>query len=482
MKNSYKHIYWFIPFVLWFLQIIYFRASLFQFRLEEFFDVRSVYWFQHRLVFNGGYANVGWYAPITILYNIFGFSFAIGKIYRSVLYFVSILCLWSVLKKYLGEKRAVVPILVIGLSPTLLFYSTIQVPWGSDLQFLPICIFIAVSSARWLKFFFLREVLLGFISMLAWLAYPTFFYFLPFIFGLWFFYHRFKFRKLGKNFMVLFISFLIPLVLTLLWVQNKQILIRDPNLYRGLFTGNGSFEMNPSVWGGNLKLMFGDLFVSAKSYYFEAAKVEFSDIYPVLGLAAAFGVCLMQISKRLRLRKLAIILCLALLASLTLTNLTGPATLGGIRRNTPVLVAIYALFAYVWFLVSSKKKRLVWDNIVGASLILILLHHIIVFPVNLAKIKLQSNFAEKVWFTDQGSVQATLANYLGQVTKRDIILSCVDSQNRQVYCEQLSVPFSTIKSACLWNHLSCHDILGYDPQVNDVVKLDVNFFPNRIEP
>lgn len=180
MKTALKHLIILAALILWFLQAIYTVVAIAnpQFRLEEFYDITSIYWFQHRLVINGAYANVGWYAPLAIIYKVFGFSFTTGKILRSILYLLSILSLASVLKQFLGERRAILPLLVIGLSPALLFFTSIQVPWGLDLEYLPICLYLALSNNKWLEKRHIREILLGGVSMIAWLSYPTFVYYL----------------------------------------------------------------------------------------------------------------------------------------------------------------------------------------------------------------------------------------------------------------------------------------------------------------
>src|SRR3989344_628048 len=198
-----KRLYWLLPIILFVLQLFYFRVSLSTFRLEEFFDIRGSYWFAHRLVFNGGFAQVGWYAPMAFLYNIFGFSFELGKLFKSFLYLVSLFSLASLLKKYLGIKWAIIPLLTIGLSPTLLYFTTIHVPWGVDLLYLPICLYLVLSDDRWLTRLLSREILLGIITVLAWFSYPTFIFYLPFLLIL---YLRRTIAK-KQNILVLAVSF-----------------------------------------------------------------------------------------------------------------------------------------------------------------------------------------------------------------------------------------------------------------------------------
>lgn len=469
-----RRAYWFLPIILFILQLIYLRASVTTFKLEEFFDIRGSYWFHNRLVFNGGFAQVGWYAPMAVLYNIFGFSFELGKIFKSFLYLVSLLSLASILKKYLGAKRAIIPLLTVGLSPTLLFYTTVHVPWGVDLSYLPVCLYLVLSDDRWLKKFFGREVLLGAISVVAWFSYPTFFFYLPFIFILYLRRRNEAVKKLALVF-----TFFLTVFSIILWVGNRQTLIFDPNFKRGLFTGNGELSLNPAIWAGNIGFLTSDLFVRAKSYYFEVAAVEFSNFYPILGLLAIAVISYLKFKKyRLQIG----FLSLALVGSLIVTNLTGPPTLGGVRRNTPVLVSIYLFFIFAWYLISKEKKFKIPRKFLAALMLLILVHHMIVYPVNLERLRRGSKFAETFWFARNGSYKETLNNYLETINKQDLVFSCVDSLGRDTYCTQLSIVYGTIKAACLWNHLSCYDILSYDLARNGVVKLDLGFFPNSSEP
>ncbi len=144
MKQSfYYRLYWGVVLFLFFVQLLYALNSQSQIRYEELAEsVRNPYWIQNRLVYDGISSNIGWYATLTILYNIFGFSLFIAKFYRLVFHLVSLVCLALVIKKLIPVKKSWLSLLAIGLSPTFLYFNTLQTSYGLDLQYLPICLYL----------------------------------------------------------------------------------------------------------------------------------------------------------------------------------------------------------------------------------------------------------------------------------------------------------------------------------------------------
>ena len=120
-----KITYWLTAFIIFTLQLIFTFNSMSQIRYEELAEsVRNVYWFQNHIVYDGVSSNVGWYSILALFYKLFGFSLFSAKILRLIISFISIFCLALLLKKYIGTKKAFLPLVAIGLSPTLLFFST----------------------------------------------------------------------------------------------------------------------------------------------------------------------------------------------------------------------------------------------------------------------------------------------------------------------------------------------------------------------
>src|SRR3990167_8315260 len=192
-------VYWFIPVGLFLFQLVLTLRSMNQIRFEELMEsVTSVYWFAHRSVFYGAYTNVGWYAILLFIYKLFGFTLFTAKYYRLILHLVALFSLAALLRKYLGEKKALIPLIVIALSPTVLFFNTLQATFGTDLQYFPILLY-------WVDRFTFKKTLMegakqffaGAFAMIALMSYPTFVYFLPVLFLFYFI----KAKKVfGKNY------------------------------------------------------------------------------------------------------------------------------------------------------------------------------------------------------------------------------------------------------------------------------------------
>src|SRR3989338_3094554 len=123
-KNSAKEsvlvkVFWLLPLLLVFLQFLMTGKSMGQIRYEELAEaVRNPFWLQKGFVYDGISTNIGWYGLLALVYNFFGFGLFCAKYLRLFLSLISLFCIAALLKKYLGEKKALVPLLTIGLSPT----------------------------------------------------------------------------------------------------------------------------------------------------------------------------------------------------------------------------------------------------------------------------------------------------------------------------------------------------------------------------
>jgi len=173
-------LYFSIPFVLFLFQYTLTSSSVNQIRYEEIAEsIRNVFWFNKGLIYDGVSSNVGWYAILSGVYYFFGFSLFTAKFFRLFLYLFSILSLAILLKKYSSYKKAFLPLITIGLSPTFLYLNTLQAQFGFDLQVLPIITLLidSIKLNHKLKAFVLQFTA-WFFSALAIMSYPTFFYYL----------------------------------------------------------------------------------------------------------------------------------------------------------------------------------------------------------------------------------------------------------------------------------------------------------------
>lgn len=458
--------YWGIVVLLFILQAAFSFQSLGVARDEAIHTVREVFWWQNREIFQAQNSNIGWYTTLSFLYSIFGFDMDMGRFYRLFLSLVSLFSTAFLLKRFLGEKNALVPLLVIGLSPTLLFWNTINLPFGIDLQYLPIVLFLLLSSLSYLRY-------LGWLlAMFAWLSYPTFAFYLPALI----------LSNLGylRNLRYLFLSlfaFLLPLILALFWAKDPLRMLHDPEVGRGLFTAGGGIIFSADNFTRTIAATFENLFIRATSYYLEMATAEFSYFLPLF----SFVFVLWMSFKIRKLHTTPYILLPVYLALLTMVFNLIVVSFGidggipGGRRNTPILAAFYVLFAIVWLahrsLERSRRGEGGWGWFTRALLLALLVHHIIAYPVNLAELKTPSPWFTEDWFYP--NAQAKINSGIQTLQSQDLYLDCGNCTYSNIY--------ATLKGACVWNKLECHDIYG-NISGYGWTKLSVEFFQkSRVE-
>src|SRR5262249_4606723 len=123
-------------------------ASTHQIRYEELAEsVRSVFWLDDRLVYDGVYSNVGWYGTLLVAYKIFGFGLFTAKKVRLILHFAGLIAASLVLRRLLTARQAIVPLLVLGLSPVLIYFDTLQTSYGVDVWYAAICLALMLAVA-----------------------------------------------------------------------------------------------------------------------------------------------------------------------------------------------------------------------------------------------------------------------------------------------------------------------------------------------
>lgn len=444
-------------------QALFSFSSMTQIRYEDLAEsARNPFWMQNGLVYDGVSSSVWWYMIQVPIYNLIGYSLFSMKIIKLVLFAISITCLGLVLKKYLGEKRATLPLLIIGLSPTLLYLNILHTSYGVDLMLIPIIL--------WLGGLGIFGKLGGAsLSMVGWLTYPVFVYYLPLLIWLYFW----KTKKAKLHYLLGVVAFILPLAIAFLVLKNPQTLLYDEVLESGIFRGAGKFLISSDNFAHNLAGIFTDLFSKGDSYHFELVSSDFSFILPLISLLGIlFWVSKDMFSKKVpqALRWLIFWLLVTLLANLIISSLTlDPSNKPGIRRYTPVLASIYGLLVIFWYQLGSKFK-----SVMGAAIFIILIHHLLVYPFNFSHLNDPSPYAENQWFTIAPTPQESLQVYVEKVQKEDLQLNC----SNQVYCRYSEI-FAAISGYCLWNKLSCHQILGYDLNTGQMIPLSVDLWKDH---
>src|SRR6516225_2390686 len=138
--------YWSLPVVLTCVQYWVTATSMHEIRYEELAEsVRNVFWLSHRLVYDGVSSNVGWYGLLLFVYQLFGFSLFSAKFVKLGLYLIGISCAADILRRFMDVRTAIVPLIAIGLSPTLLYMEALQTSYGVDLPYAAICLWLVLS-------------------------------------------------------------------------------------------------------------------------------------------------------------------------------------------------------------------------------------------------------------------------------------------------------------------------------------------------
>lgn len=445
--------------ILFVLQAVFTFNSMNQIRYEELAEsVRNPFWFHNRLMYDGLSGSISWYGLQALIYNIFGFHLYTAKFIRLALYLVSLLCLASILKKHLGKKIAWLPLLTIGLSPTILYFNTLQTTYGIDLQLLPIILWlfqknVLVMSGAW------------FLAMIAWLAYPTFIFYLPLLAIL---YLRHFFNS-WKKLLLSMTLFILPLILTFIYIENTKSLINDPVSGSGLFRGGVRSGIDLAIFFPSLQITLSDLFIKANSYYFEAYKVEFSDYYPLISVILVIYLSIYLYFKKTKFRFALNLTYLLFILGLIVPHITGgDFNFAGIRRATPILASFYALFC-LGLKIGKLKK---WLFLI---MLILPVHHILVYPANLAHIKDLSPYREKLWFEIEKNPQDSLKKFVDQVQKSDLTLACKDQTGQTVSCRYSEI-YAGVAGSCLWNRLECHNILGLNQNSKKIIPLSVDLW------
>ncbi|MBI2017793.1 hypothetical protein HYS92_01960 [Candidatus Daviesbacteria bacterium] len=504
-------LYWLIPIALFLLQTVFTFHSLGQIRYEELNEsILTTLFFDERMVRNGVHTSIGWYSLLLITFKLFGFSLQTVKVVRLVFYLVSLVCLAILLKKLFPTWKAILILLIVGLSPSLLFFNTLALSHGFDLLILPIVLLLLyLLDFRKQKTALMISFAIFALSIFASMVYPSFMLYLPslVIFYLWKLkaYYQMSSRApkgrgdldydsikiatsvasllprndkkgfMGKVWLHLAVSavaFLLPLILGFLYVQNRSILIVDREWGNaGIFRSFGLNSLNISAENfatGWIELL-RDLFVdSTSSYHFEPNKVEFSDVYPLFGLIL-LTFTLWQFWPQIKDKWLFVGLpVLEIIISLAVISIST----GGVRRATPLLVSIYFLMAVVVYFIGRVKGKKFWVQLVGYfAVFLILGHHLIAYPINLSHIKDPSRFKIEAWSEDGETPQQMIDRLADVAKKQDLYFDCRQlGPGSQCWYDLI---YAAVESSCRFNHLNCHKIYGYSFRENRFKEITV---------
>lgn len=477
--SSWSIFYFLLFIVLISSQVIMTLNSLSQIRHEEIAEsIRNVWWLQNRMVYDGISSNVGWYGTLLIQYNLFGFSLYGPKIFKLLVHVISLAILFKISSKFLKKTIAWIPLCLYGLSPTVMFFTTVQTSFGIDLPY-------SIISLYWLMNIpkeksrkqVMSALMLGAFMMVASMSYPSFILYLPVASFL--IIKRFWQDK--KRLIVLVVTAAVGSALPLAWISfyliNPAKLFFDPVVNSGIFRGGGELPTSISealinVSNGS-KIVLADLFHNSTSYYFEVGRVEFSHILSFVSVMAiifaAFVAISFGIKGGINNWWYGFILLLILPYGMVISTLS--SWFPGIRRSTILIFAFYGLvFWLCWYMNSEKLPKI--QRLVILPMLFLIIHHIRVYPINIKALAIPSEHAESACFKISENPEVSIQKMVESTRDKNVVNTIISSHGD---CRVAEV-YSTIAGSCYWNNLECTTLQWHD-QVNDItVKLTPNLW------
>jgi len=465
--SAFGGIFWLVPLALAAVQLWVTNAGLHQIRYEELAEaVRSVWWLDQRVVYDGVYTNVGWYGTLLVVYKLFGFSIFTAKYVRLGLHVVGLYCIASVLRRAMSPGAAIVPLVLIGLSPTLLYFDSVQTSYAMDVSYAAICLWLIVSIdfASPGRGDYGKAFAGGLVAMIAAMSYPAFAFYVPSlaIVAIWLTTRAGRpvvSRATGGLFAAEIAGLVLPLVAVFLFVRNSPLLVFDPETQAGLFRAGGHLGFDPSIFRRSLTIVLHDLFVQGRSYYFELTRPEFSGWLAIPGLAAVLGTSAYLVASKkidVTIVVAALVLCAT---SLIVPNLSIEGE-PGLRRCTGALAAYFALFAIAWRFYATTP-RTAWRNAGLAVCLLLPLDSALKVPSLVDDEASKSVFRNMDWFVAPGGPGDALAHFV-EMTDHNEALSCpVDAEGRITLCRYQEI-YPAIAGYRKWNGLPVVDIHARD--------------------
>lgn len=478
-------------------------------RFEEVAEgVRNVYWLHHGALYDGISTNVGWYGLLLAAYRVFGFSLYTAKWVRAALHAGALLCLAFLLRRRgneknplgagLGPGRAAVPLLAAGLSPSILFFNTLEASFGSDLLYLPYLLaLLALLPAAGRLGDAMTRLAFWALAMVAWTSYPVFAFYLPAL-GLAYLavpgsaggargggrrWPGLEVRSLA----LAAAGFLLPVAVAAAWLERPGLLFHDPATGSGLFRGGGTgFDLAPSAVAWNVARVLRDLFLRGVSYYYW---VERPDLSGPLGLAAfagvaAGGVWLLRRRPDLRLW----VLLAGLLPVVNLLVVSAGEGPQGLRRATSLLAGLYLLYALVWREVSrvpegrsEGQPRVDWPRVTLAGLLLLLpLHHLGAAAVNYPRLPWAGAEQTHLWLRIAPTARESVDLWLRR-TGSGRPLDCRELDLEPERCQYGGI-YGLLRGSRLWNGEEPPVLRGWDYESGGYERLSVDRLSGEFSP
>jgi hypothetical protein len=465
--SPFARVYWLLPLALAGIQLWVTRAGLHQIRYEELAEaIRSVWWLDQRVVYDGVYTNVGWYGTLLVVYKLFGFSIFTAKYVRLALHLAGLYAIAGVLRRAMSPGAAVVPLVVVGLSPTLLYFDSVQTSYAMDLSYAAICLLLVVSidfgspTAR----DYGKAFAGGVVAMVAAMSYPAFAFYVPSLalVAIW------LMKRAGapivspstaRLFGAELLGLALPLAAVFLFVRNSRLLVFDPDTQAGLFRAGGHLGFDAAIFQRSLSTVLHDLFVQGHSYYYEVTRPDFSGGLALAGLAVVISTIAYLVASKKTDVTLVVATLMLLATSLVVPNLSIEGE-PGLRRCTGALAAYFVLFAIAWRFYAAAPRRTAWLNVGMVLCLLLPLDSALKLPSLVDDEGSKSVFRNVDWFVAPGGPPDALAYFVELVNHEP--LSCpIDAEGRLTLCRYQEI-YPAIAGYRKWNGLTTADIHARD--------------------
>ncbi len=423
-----------------------------QIRYEELAEsIRNVYWLEHGYIYDGVSSNIGWYATLLFLYHTFGFSLFTGRLLRVFLHALSIFCLHRFLVRHLRTPFAEVLALMVALSPTLVYFNSIQTSYAMDMVYFPPLLLlgsIIIETQKKLPRSFLL-FLFGLITMIGAMSYPTLLFYGPGVVLLFFLWKPARQIFSFSSLILLLSGLLLPLLLSLAYLKNPGALIYDDATRSGLFRGGGRPFINMGIWKNNMSTLAHDLLLQGNSYYFRAKSVEFGS---VIAKSSAALLLLLSVFTLNNYRVYWKWLIPPLLLLLTFCMIPAFATGGsGIRRFTGVLAAFYWIIAIHFWIIQNQEKNLLQKLSLVFGIILCATHAFSCF-VNGRNLSSHDDYSNQIWFKLAETPQESIALIKRKLTTDNkSITLCVKNEEGNPVQPRYAEIYAVLAGDYLWN-------------------------------
>ena len=459
--------YWSLPLLLAGVQYWVSSTSMHQIRYEELAEsVRNVFWLSNRLVYDGISSNVGWYGTLLIVYKLFGFSLYSAKFVRLGLHLLGLLCAADILRRCMDVRMAIVPLLVIGLSPTLLYMNSLQTSYGTDLPYAAICLWLLLSvrpnSRSPLELG--KTFLCGLVAMVAAMSYPTFLLYWPslLLVSVWWIRRQAAAGSAVRwriwQALSAIAGLAVPLVIASAYLVTPSLLFLDPVTGSGLFRGGGHLGFNPAMIARSLFAVLTDLLRHGRTYYFEVTRPDFSGALAIPGLICVGLTTIYLWRKRKVDTPILLAALLLLVVNLVVPNLSTDEG-AGIRRSTGIVATYFTLFTLTWYFHRTASSMIWLRRIALFACLLVPIDSALKLPSLLHDLASHSKWRDRDWFALASTPTKSLESLLDQVDKGQA-LSCHD-ELRIIPCRYQEV-YAAAAGYRLWNNRSTADIRAFD--------------------